>query len=315
MSYPVRCPHCRGLSQVGPTAVGRTVACPTCGATFRATPLPLPPVARPLADPEPLVPDVGLDGVLLGLALLPVGIPLLWLIARVALRAEPVFSAAAPLAVGVGVSGLALGVGLVRRWGHPARVRAVLLLAVAGYLTGAGLFVVRKEWVAAARKLFGPAKIDFREWPPRQGPAVPYKAQVPGGKATPAAAGPVDGWGLRTFTAAAGQPDDTRGVWAVRYTLADGVPPVGAGGDDAWFAAVREAVVTASGGEVTAEKPVAVSGKPARELWLTLPDRLTHRVVRLVRADDRLVYAAAEGLFLAADREEVTTFLAGLRVK
>ena len=312
MSYPVRCPHCRGLSQVSAAAVGRTVACPNCGDTFRAAPLPPPPVARPLADPEPLVPDAGLDGVLLGLALLPVGIPLLWLVARFALRAEPVFSAAAPLAVGLGVSGLAVGVGLVRRWGHPARVRAVLLLAVAGYLVGGGLFVVRKEWAAATRRLFGPAEIKFRKLDVRN---LPYEAQVPDGKATPTDAGPVDGWGLRTFTAAAGTPDDKRGVWAVRYTLADGVPPVGPGGDDAWFAAVREAVVTASGGEVTAEKPVTVSDKPARELWLTLPDRLTHRVVRLVRADDRLVYAAAEGLFLAADREEVTKFLAGLRVK
>jgi hypothetical protein len=274
------------LSQVGPAAVGRTVACPNCGDHF--------------------------DAMLVGLALLPVGIPLLWLIARSALQTEPVFSAALPLAVGLGVSGLAVGVGLVRRWSHPARVRAVLVMTVVGYLTAAGLFAVRKEWAAAARKLFGPAQIDFKEWTQ---PGLPYKAQVPGQRASPATDGPVGGWELRTYTATAGQPDDRRGVWAVRYTLADGKPPIDAKADDDWFAAVREAVVTASGGEVTRETPVRVSGKPARELWLTLPDRLTHRVVRLVRADDKLVYAAAEGLFLAADRDEVTKFLAGLTVK
>ena len=314
MSYAVRCPSCRGLSRVGPAAVGRVVACPACSHRFRAEPLPPPPVAAPLpADPELLVPDDGPSGVLLGLALLPLGIPPAWLAGRLLFRAEPVFSLAAPLAVGLGVCGLAVGVGLVRGWSHAARVRWVLALVAAGYLAGGLLFAVQKEWAAVGRRLFGPAAIRWGRFEP---PGNGYVAQVPDGAAVPAAAGPVDGWDLRTFTAEAGQPDDRRRVWAVRYTLADGVPPTDPKlADDIWFAAVRDAVVAASGGELTAETPVRVGDKPARELWLTLPDRLTHRVVRLVRSGDRLVYAAAEGLFLAADRNEVTHFLGGLAVK
>lgn len=316
MSVVVRCPHCRALSQVGPAAVGRLVACPTCEHQFRAAPVPVVPVAARLPDPDPLHAEAdGLTGVLLGLALAPLGVPLVWMAARPLLRADPVFSVVAPLAVGLGVAGLVVGVAVVSRWSHAARVRAALGLVAGGYLAGAVLFVVPRDVPAAARKLFGPTRIQWKEFR-RVGERLPYQVQLPNGTATEADA-PVDGWKLRTFTAAAGQPDDKRGVWAVRFTLADGVPPGDArAGDDAWFAAVRDAVVEASGGELTAEVPltVPVGDKPARELRLTLPDRATHRVVRLVRAGDTLVYAAAEGLFLSADGDEVKKFLGGLRV-
>ncbi len=294
-------------------AVGRVVACPNCGERFTATPLPPPPVVAPVTDPDPLPPADGLTGVLLGLALLPLGVPLLWLVGRLTLAAEPVFSFAAPLAVGLGMAGLAVGVGLVGRWSHATRVRAVLALVAGGYLTGGVLFVVPKDWPAGARRLFGPTNIQWKRFSP---PDKAYSTNVPDGPAPAADAGPVDGWPLRAFTAVAGKPDDRRGVWAVRYTLAAGVPPGdAAAADDAWFAAVRDAVVAASGGTLTAEEPLTVSNRPARELRLTLANRATHRVVRLVRAKDTLVYAAAEGLFLAADEEAVKTFLGGLVVK
>lgn len=316
MGVVVRCPVCLSLSRVGAAVVGRMVACPTCGDPFRAAPVPVVPVATRLPDPDPLhVEADGLTGVLLGLALAPLGVPLLWMAARPLLQINPVFSVVAPLAVGLGVAGLVIGVAMVNRWSHAARVRAALGLVVGGYLTGAILFVVPRDVPAAARKLFGPNRIQWKEFK-RNGIRLPYQVQLPNGTATETDT-PVDGWKLRTFTVAAGQPDDKRGVWAVRYTLADGVPPGDAtAADDAWFAAVRDAVVAASGGELTAELPLNVAvNKPARELRLTLPDRVTHRVVRLVRTGDTLVYAAAEGLFLSADGAEVQRFLSGLKVR
>jgi hypothetical protein len=306
-----RCPNCLSWVPVGAGRVGRPTPCPNCGERFR----PAPPAESPPADEFPADPATDPDGltpVLIGLALLPLGVPLAWVAARLTLPLVPIFSVVAPLAVAVGVGGLCVGVGLARGWSHAARVRWVLALTAAGYLAAAGLFLVQKDWAAAGRRLFGPGKIS---WKPFEPPDKVYRARVPG----PAAAtgdGPVPGWQLRAFTATAGQPDDRRGIWAVRFTLADGVPP-GADklDDDAWLARVRDAVVEATGGDLTHEAVVRVSGRPARELWLTLPDRVTGRVVRVVRRGDRLVYAAADGLFLSADAAEVRAFLDGLAVK
>src|SRR5689334_13817071 len=97
--HAVRCPSCRNLSRVGADALGRTVACPHCGRPFPAAPDPAftPPVvrrakrARPRVEPPAPAArddsaDLGLGGshagpspALLGLVLLPLGIPLLWL--------------------------------------------------------------------------------------------------------------------------------------------------------------------------------------------------------------------------------------------
>ena len=113
-------------------AVGLEVACPRCGVAFVARPdaaePPLvrpsdPPVVRPRPNrPTPLVwelpdapaPDVERtppSGGLIALALLPFGIPLLWLLASAVAAREVVWSFAVPVAIAVGASGLGSGSG------------------------------------------------------------------------------------------------------------------------------------------------------------------------------------------------------------
>src|SRR5436305_9914637 len=119
MSVVVRCPACRGEARVGPEAVGQLVLCPRCGGPFvaveEAVPVVRPvepvrpaarspseravvgrpgvggqrarrqaePIAPPSKDAEDPLSDLAPGGlpisVLIGLALLPVVIPLPWL--------------------------------------------------------------------------------------------------------------------------------------------------------------------------------------------------------------------------------------------
>src|SRR5437868_13522703 len=143
MSVVVRCPECRGAAQVDPAALGELVLCPRCNGPFlavqAATPVaparpahadPPPPrrreprrrhraepVAPPTAD-RPAAPDPNdrpLDGglpasILIGLALLPFVIPLLWLVAPMLVGQPPALSLAAPAALAVTASVLSLAV-------------------------------------------------------------------------------------------------------------------------------------------------------------------------------------------------------------
>src|SRR5207244_8668732 len=58
----------------------------------------------PFADPPP-----GPSATVIGLALLPLGIPVLWLIAPQVVGREPLFSIALPLAIAAAAAGLAVG--------------------------------------------------------------------------------------------------------------------------------------------------------------------------------------------------------------
>src|SRR5262249_19856974 len=138
----VRCPACRGQSRVEATALGLTVGCPRCGEPFVAleeaelvAPGPRQLVGpRRLIDPLPAYadrphgpadqsaaenqdhdphrnPPGGLPvSVLIGLALLPFAIPILWLIASVVVGQPPMLSPAAPVALAVAASILCLAV-------------------------------------------------------------------------------------------------------------------------------------------------------------------------------------------------------------
>ena len=100
MSYPVRCPVCRGVSRVNLPAVGAAVTCPACESPFRAV-------------PEARVRTVGYGSLsgdlvatrptsfLLGLALLPFGLPLFWVLGTFVINDEPVFSVLVAVAVAV----------------------------------------------------------------------------------------------------------------------------------------------------------------------------------------------------------------------
>ncbi len=342
MTHAVRCPRCRNLSRVGADALGRLVACPHCGDPFPAAPDPAfapdPPIARraaprprpaPPADDGPTVgphadhaaapehgpPHAGPPPALIGLVLLPLGIPLLWLAAPALTGVEPIFSFAAPVALAVGLCGLGLGVAFAHGWSEATRVKAVLGLVMVGYFTGGFLYFLKKEWAEAVRRHVGPGELKWHEFKPPHD-AKAYTVKLPGKVTALEEHKALPGWGLRAYRFAR----DAQNAFGVVYEVAHGVPPADVAGkdlsDDDWFDKAREAVCRGcDGGEVTRERPVHNNHHPGREYVLTLPDGATNRIVRVFRAGDRAFYLAVEGAFVPDDAGYVRTFFDSFRIE
>ena len=313
MAQAVQCPRCNGWSRVGDAALGATVACPHCARPFAARAVPAP-TAFPAVtvyprpdddDATPGDPDHAARPVLVGLSLVPVAIPLIWLLLPVVIAARPIFSFALPTAIAVGVTGLCLGVTYAARWTTATRLRAIVMLVALGYGSAAFLYFLKKEWVQVARKQFDPA-VKWKDFEPTDGA---YKVPMPG-KPTATGASPLPGWPLKSFRLAAGPKNDP--VLGVAYETAhgpapDAVKPRATPNDD-WFAAARQALVESTGGEVTAEAVVQQQEYPAREYTLTMPDGATTRIARVVRVGRQAHYLAVDGAFIAGDHRFVEKF-------
>jgi hypothetical protein len=319
MHAVVRCPSCSGLSRVPADAVGLSVACPRCDRPFVATPereapppgrpraVPVVPVVRPVRG-EPEI-DSGHDhgrhgpaSALIGLALLPLGIPLFWTAALYLSGVEPIFSYALPVAVGLGISGVCLGVVFTCDWSHPTRVKGILMLVLVGYAAAAFLYFVQKDWLEAARKRFGNTIERWHEYEPED---RSFKVKVPGRAADDPAAEPLPGWKLRTIRCA-----DPRQRSTDVYVIAFGLPADDAArlADDDWFTAARKAIAMAAGGSEPSETPVSQQGYSGREFAVVLPDRVTNRTVRVFRVGQRAFYLAVDGTHLPPDASDVRKF-------
>jgi hypothetical protein len=255
----------------------------------------------PFADHPP-----GATATVIGLALLPLGIPVLWLIGPDLVGREPIFSIALPLAVAAAACGLAVGAAVTADWSNATRAKAVLALVLLGYGVSAFCYFLQKDWLEAVRKNAGRQNREWREFQP---PDRAYTVRLPG-KATPLAESPVPGWPLSTF-----QHFDQRRSSDV-FVVAHGPQPEAAAklSEDDWFAAVRKAVAESAGAADPAEKAVTQQGYPAREFALTLPDRATNRTVRVVRVGKRVVYLAVDGAALPADAKDVKKFFDSLYI-
>jgi hypothetical protein len=266
-----------------------------------AGPPPVPVVhpVRHLHDAD--LPHHGPTSALIGLALLPLGVPILWVAARLLTGVEPVFSFALPVAVALGVAGMCLGVAFTEDWTYPTKVKGVLMLVLLGYAAAAFLYFVQKDWLEAARKRIS-RDVRWQEFKSDDGV---FQVQLPG-KARPApAAEPVPDWKLRVFECA-----DPKQRSTDVYVVAYGPPPDGVVNldDDAFFTAAKAAISRAAGGVEPTERAITQQGHPGREFALALADNVTNRTVRVVRAGKRAFYLAAEGVALPADAPDVKKF-------
>lgn len=335
----VRCGVCRQLSRVAAEAVGLEVACPRCPATFVARPEPdaaepplvrradpgRVPVVRPRTElprpivweaPEPVAPVVERvppSGGLIALALLPFGIPLLWLLASAVTQREVVMSFAVPVAVAVCASGLALGTATVDRWSVGTRVKAVVALLFLAYLVAGLLFIVSKEWLEDLRRVFNRGDIGWREFrAPETDKHIGYSVKFPG---RPVVEGdsPVPEWDWQAF-----QHTDGAKPGADVYLSAVGpVPPDVAkawAADKVWFEGVGKVVRASAKGfaDETESREVTAGDLKGREYHFTGDGR--NRVVRIYRARGQAVYLAVEGAFVTPDAVDVQYFLNSLRV-
>jgi hypothetical protein len=306
----VACPHCGGWSRVGDAALGGQVACPHCGVAFVAERNPQAKPEAPVATVYPRrhvpehdePPSTPVNPLLVGLSLLPFGIPLVWLLLPLLFGNVPIFSYAAPTAMAVGISGLALGICYAADWNFGTRFRAILMLVLIGYGSAAFLYFMKREWAEAVRKRIGPPQVDWRDFSP---PDKAYSARMPGAPRSEATS-PLTGWPLTVYRSAPPRPNDPL---IVVYEVGHGIAlPDRKTTDDDWFAAAQAALVEASGGTITREKPITQQSHPGREYTLSMPDGATKRIVRIIRVRDKVFYLGVQSVFLAEDSRDVQIF-------
>ena len=331
MIHAVRCPHCQSLSRVNSEVIGRAVVCPQCSEPFTAAADPTiapvlaakPKVARrvqhsaQISEPPVLARvlhsghdhhDVseGPPPMLVGLALMPVGIPLLWLAVRVATGQAPVFSYAAPVAIALGLCGVGIGVVFAQRFSTATKVKTILALTLMGYMLGGFVFFMKKEWAEAVRKNFSPSKREFRPFTPS---SKAYTVSVPWQEST--AEEQLPGWELKGFQFRQNPVRDPNDKIELTFEVADGAPPPEHKGlpDDEWFRVARDALVKKT--ESIRVSETAIKHKElhsGREYALTLPDGATNKHVRIFRIKDRAYYLSVDGVFLARETDCVNWF-------
>ena len=324
MSAIVRCSACHQRSRVAVESLGLLVACPRCGNPFVAESddeliiLPDAPVATvhprrrtdtprlPLPDDPPHPHHVGPNGPLISVALLPLGIPLLWLLVSAATGRETVLSYAAPLAIAVGICGLCAGIALTH-WSTAARIRAMLALVLLAYLVSGALYFLKQNWLVEARKNFTRGDGPWRQFSP---PDKAYTVQFPGDPAE-LPVSPVEGWTLKAFRFA-----DTKRAGSDVFVAAHGPMPKDIAKDatdDVWFGKAKAALLT-SGAELVRDEPVAGQKFPAHDFELQFPEGQIKRVVRIVRTKGRVFYLSVDGPFLTSDTPDVKAFIESFKL-
>lgn len=340
----VRCPRCKQPSRVGPEAVGVVVVCPVCQSPFLAVEdaAPVAPprprstrAAEPVAPPsapaplrprrraEPISPpssapraelhesEHGLGGglpatVLVGLALLPFLIPLLWVLAPAVLGQTPVLSIAAPTALAIAASALCLAVVYTVDWTPATRVKGVLMLVGLSYFAAASLFYLKKEMLDRVKRFFGAGA----EWKEFRAPAGDYRIQMPG-RVSPLKIPLMPGWALQSHQAV---HKSYLGLFG--YNVGFGPDAHPKLPDEAWFAAARQAVTQADQRrKVVDERAVAHQQWPGREWVIESADEdATVSIVRVYRVRGRTYYVSARGPKLSPDDDETKAYFDSFHV-
>ncbi|MBN9119666.1 MAG: hypothetical protein J0I06_11010 [Planctomycetes bacterium] len=269
-------------------------------------PAPAAPKGAEVPDPEHdphARPVAGLPvSVLVGLALLPFGIPLLWKIAPFLTGLEAVLSMAVPVSLAVAASALCLGVVYTIDWTAATRVKGVLMLVGLAYLSAAGLFFLKRDLMDRVRGLG-----DGNEWTlvelkdgncRTKMPGRP----LPGNDENHPLKGLVPIAESRRARCATDFQDGYDYVFAV--SKAD---PVANRPDDAWFDRVGEKLKSAGGkpvGEPKSLKHQERPDAPGRQWTFELGDGGSVRIVRVFAIKGRVYYLSAEGPGLRDDDED-----------
>jgi len=331
MSVVVRCTGCGGLARVGPEAVGLLVVCPRCRDPFLADPVPEPtadpipppppppPVrAVPVAPPQPRrrrsTPEVhdhppptagGVPfSVIIGLALLPLAIPMLWLLGPVAAGTEPALSLATPVSLAVAASTLCLAVAYTVDWTPVTRIKGVLTLLGLSVFAGLFLHFMKRDWAEWLQNALG--SNEWHWFVPDDGS---YTVELPDhpNRLPAGAGGPVPS--LKQLTGY--RLEFKKPKRSAAYTVAAGADPDPGAGDAAWFAAVGQSLKGGwPGWEVSEARPVGGMLLANREWDVTAKggDRLVVRVLR-DQAKGRVYLLAVEGRPGKASAEDAARFL------
>ncbi|QJW97853.1 hypothetical protein [Frigoriglobus tundricola] len=266
------------------------------------------PAEAPVEIPDPehdphLPPVAGLPvSVLVGLALLPFGIPLLWRVAPFLTGRDAQLSLAVPVALAAAAAALCLGVVYTIDWTASTRIKGVLMLVGLAYLTAAGLFYLKKDMMDRVRALGG----DPNEWnyvslnDGKCGVLMPGRAEPD--RLFQPLAGLVQMTEVRRARTATDDPEVPGYVYYVAVSRAnpDPIKP-----DNAWFARVGAKLKNAGGKLLGDDGGAEVKHQdvPGRQWEFELDGGQT-RIVRVFVIKGRVYYLSAEGPRLTPDHED-----------
>ncbi len=335
----VRCPACRGASRVRDDTLGHRVACPRCPATFVAgeelpderpasaraprpakvipiapprrlelvapsEPAPAPAPADPVHDPHSPAAGGLPVSVLVGMALMPFGIPLFWRIAPLLTKQEPALSLAVPVALAVAAAALCLGVVYTIDWTASTRVKGVLTLVALAYLSAAGLYFLKRDLVQMLQNLLGPQT----RWVQVTSDSGNFRVQMP------TAAEQIDEQPLPNVPMAGGRravletvSGDTFTFFATATPIDK--PPPDLGND--WFKSLGQHL--AKGRRLVEERAVTETETDfVGHEWRIELGPNSHRIVRVYTAKNRVFYLSVEGPNLDTDNELAVRFFRSL---
>jgi len=342
-SAVVRCTACLGVSRVEAGALGLTVRCPRCDATFVAVeevehpaptrrernpvlpvpepdPVPVPeprrprrrrPESAPEIEPPP-APEPNHDphhasygplpaSVLIGLALLPFAIPILWLVAPAVTGVQPAMSMATPSALALAASILCLAVIYTIDWTPTTRIKGVLMLVGLAYFGAVSLYFLKKEMVERIKRFTGlEERVPWREFTtPDYVVSLPAQAERLDGQDEP-----LTSLKLKYYTASLERQIQGRFRFvcgSFRLPPNNGDDNVVQPGTAAWFDEVIREIAERSGGKQLKDPDtISYDDRPrGRELWIALPDGEINRVVRIYVIRGAVYYLSVQGTKVA----------------
>lgn len=341
MSLVVRCPDCRGASQVESAAVGLLVRCPHCASEFEAvaviepatparprnpTTTTAPPPPRPERtnraerprkrktkrerelppehdhDPHRIPPGPLPVSVLIGLALLPFAIPVLWLVGPALFGEPPVLSIATPIALAISASILCLAVIYTIDWTPATRVKGVLMLVCMTYFAAMNLYFLKKEMVDRVKKITGTE--EGADWSTFKRNHGDYEIKMPGRpkKGDKPLLPPFE---LEYYSSTHIVP--FQGPYVFTAGAAEiGLIPNPVPGSDEWFEAFKNRLKQDLGGEWKSDR-VTHKDAEGRQFVIVFPEGRV-RVIQIYVINGFLYYLAAEGDALDPDEDLARVF-------
>ena len=308
----VSCPACRQPARIPAEALGLTVECPHCrhqyeaglapGPSLRTTVIPI--VYRhPKYDRRPAANDDGATteggGLLIALAMLPIGLPLLWLILTL-VAAPSAFSFAAPVAIAFGAGCLGFGLAFVARWSIAVRASAILFVAALATAFALACYFTPKPWLEVLRQFAAfNGGLAWKEYVPDD---RSFKVRVPNGRANDDELLP-DWKGTAKKFVHRRKPVDA-------FIVAQSETPAALRrkSDEDWFEAVLEQLQKTHPGEVNDVREIGSGEGTVREFSIARDASNLACAVRILRTKTRTYVLLVEGPFLVQDRPDVDQF-------
>lgn len=301
--------------------LGRSLSCPHCGSTYRRAevapalgPAGVSPSQVsttggdifPTADWDlheaELSPAGGLPAtVIIGLALLPYGVPIFWLLGPILTGTVPPVSIATPLALAVSTSILCLSVIYTVDWSAETRLKGVFILILLSYFGGITLFFTEKATLERLYRLG--KKTEWQEFQPDKGPL--YRLKVP---ASPEEIPdqPLKLAEMHCYQARV--PQDLLG-WQF-YVMGAGTPKPHpeVPGTPGWFEAARKTLLE-DGQKILKRQFPANNGFLKGWEWeIELVDTGRMRVVLVYVGQGKVYYLAVEGERISVEHPDVQRF-------